>query len=166
MFHRGHVHQITPWKGDVRGDPGALGAHRFLFHLDQDFTAILKDAFDGPAAAGAPPTPPRRALFLARRESRILFPLKARQIPGHVGGMQEGGSIQAYLHEGSLHPGHDPDHLALVDIPDDPALAGALDGELGDHAVFQAGDPGLAEGYVNDKFIRHINPFRPESSKS
>ena len=35
VVHRGHEHQGAPRQGDVGGDPGALGAHGVLGHLDQ-----------------------------------------------------------------------------------------------------------------------------------
>jgi hypothetical protein len=40
--------------------------------------------------------------------------------------MQERGPLQPDIDENSLHPGQHPDNPALVNVPDKPAMAGAL----------------------------------------
>src|ERR1700728_4772894 len=42
VFEGGHIHDITSWKRDVRGDARALLAKRFLADLNDDFLPFLE----------------------------------------------------------------------------------------------------------------------------
>ena len=99
VVHRGHEHQGAPRQGDVGGDPGALGAHRVLGHLDQHALARLQQIPDLPSL----------------RELLQLVVL----IPGeeHVPGVQKGVLLEADVHEGRLHARQHVLDLAELDVP-------------------------------------------------
>ena len=99
VVHRGHEHQRPARQGDVGGDPGALGAHGVLGHLDQDVLARLQQIPDLPGL----------------RELLQLVVL----IPGeeHVPGVEEGVLLEADVHEGRLHARQHVLDLAEVDVP-------------------------------------------------
>jgi len=55
--------------------------------------------------------------------------------------------------EGGLHPGQDPGHLALIEVPDDPAVGFPLDEDLGNDAIVQERDLGLLGGAAHDEVL-------------
>ena len=99
------------------GDPGALGAHRVLGHLDQDGLAGLEQIAD-----------------LAGLGELLQFVVL---IPGeeHVPGVEEGVLLQADVHEGRLHARQHVLDLAQVDVAHQALGAVLLHVELHGGAV-------------------------------
>ena len=54
VIHGGHEDQMPAGQGDVRGDPGPLGADRILDDLHDDLLAFLQKVLDVLLLAGAP----------------------------------------------------------------------------------------------------------------
>ena len=65
-------------------------------------------------------------------------------------------------HEGGLHSGHHPDHLALVDIAHQTALLRALDADFLQDAVIDPGDPGFRRRDV-DQYLSAHTRLSPQS---
>ena len=72
-----------------------------------------------------------------------------------VGDVEEGVLLEADVDEGGLHPRQDPRHASLVDVSDDAALLAALDLHLGDAAVLEDGDAGLAVVGGDEELFLH-----------
>ena len=72
-----------------------------------------------------------------------------------VADVEEGGLVQADVDEGRLHAREHPDHAALVDVADDALVLLTLEIELGDVAVLDERDAGLAAGRVDDEDAAH-----------
>ena len=130
------------------GDPRPLGAQRLLEHLHDHLLPFAQAVLDGQgvridegAAAGR--------LHLLGREQVL------GQLLEDVGHVQEGVALLADVDEGRLHPGQDPGHLALIEVPDDPAVGFPLDEDLGDDAVVQERDLGLLGGTAHDEVFGH-----------
>jgi predicted transcriptional regulator len=68
-----------------------------------------------------------------------------------VGHVQEGGALQAHVHEGRLHARQHAHDAAQVDVADDAAAGGALDMHFLDDALLHEGDP----GFLGVKLIRY-----------
>src|SRR5690606_19051997 len=64
-------------------------------------------------------------------------------------------ALQADLDERRLHAGHDPLHLALVDVADHAARPAAFDVQLLQHAVLDHGHARFAGGHVDQDFLGH-----------
>ena len=67
-----------------------------------------------------------------------------------VGGVQEARLRQAEIDERRLHPRQDADDLALMDVADDAAVAGALDVDLGEGAVLDQRDARFLRRRLNE----------------
>ncbi len=79
--------------------------------------------------------------------------------------MEEGRAVEAEVDEGRVHAREHPGHLAEVDVADDAAVASTLDVELGDDAVLDDGDAGLADVDVDDDLVsRHWDSVVDERS--
>ena len=77
--------------------------------------------------------------------------------------VEEGGLLEADVHEGGLHAGQHPDHAPLVDVADDPLLALSLEVVLVDRAALDQGHARLRAGRVDhqDAVARHVGPRLP-----
>ena len=117
VVHRGHEHQRPARQGDVGGDPGALGAHGVLGHLDQHVLTGLQEVAD-----------------LPRLRELLQFIVL---IPGeeHVPGVQKGVLFQADVHKGRLHARQHVLDLAQIDVPHQPFRPVLLHIELHGGAV-------------------------------
>jgi hypothetical protein len=147
VAHRRHEHDVAPGQRDVRGDPRALARDRVLHDLDEDLLAGAHELGDVEVLAAAP----RDALVVVL-DGRG----RARRRGGDVARVQERGLVLADVDEGGLHAGEHAQDLALVHVAHGPALALALDVELGQDPVLDQGDPGLrAIGVDNNDGIRH-----------
>ena len=80
-----------------------------------------------------------------------------------VAHVEEGGLLEADVHEGGLHAGKHPDHAPLVDVADDPLLALSLEVVLVDRAALDQGHARLRAGRVDhqDAVARHVGPRLP-----
>src|SRR5690606_30332367 len=78
-----------------------------------------------------------------------------RRGPQDVVGMQECSTLQPDLDERRLHAGHDPLHLALVDVADHAATPAALDVQFLQHAVLDHRHARLARGHVDQDLLAH-----------
>ena len=116
-----HVHEVAPGDRELHRQARALGLQRVLDRLDQDLLAGLQELGDALALAGA------AAAAAAARH------LDARE--DHVVRVQEAVLVEADVDERRLEAGQDVVDLALVDVPDDRAVALALDVELGNAPV-------------------------------
>ncbi len=114
-----HVHEVAPRDRELHGQARALRLQRVLDRLDQDLLARLQELADPLAlrAAGAP-----AARDLDAREDQVV-------------GVEEAVLVEADVHERGLEAGQDVVDLALVDVPDDRAVAAALYVELRDAPV-------------------------------
>ena len=142
----GHEHEVAAGQGDVRGDARPLLAQGLLDHLHQHLLAGLEHLLDGGAVvavAGA-----ARTRLLLREEVLV-------ELLDDVGHVEEGVALLADVHEGGLHPGQDPGHLALIEVPDDPAVGFPLDEDLGNDAVVQERDLRLLGGAAHDEVLGH-----------
>jgi len=77
----GQVDEHAAGDGDLRGQPRALGADGILEYLDDEVLAFGEDALDG-----------------AQRVAGVA-------VAPDVGHVQEGGALEADVHEGGLHAG-------------------------------------------------------------
>ena len=130
-----HADQITRGHRDVGRQPRTLGAQRILHDLHHEPIALVHQLVD---------------LIAARHALRSH----------DVGGMEEGGPIQADVHERRLHPGQHPTDSTLVDVPDQTATLGALDDDLLHHAVLDHGDPGFRRRDIDQDLFAHGNIAR------
>ena len=112
----GHVHEVAPGDRELHRQARALGLQRVLDRLHQDLLVRLEELRDPLALAAATP---------AAAASRDL---DARE--DHVVRVQEAVLVDSDVHEGGLEAGEDVVDLALVDVPDDRAIALALYVEL------------------------------------
>jgi hypothetical protein len=170
-----HEHEIAPGQRDVGRDARALLAQGFLDHLDEHFLSGLEHLLDG---LGAPVVVARgrgsrdggrlpvagRGHGVAgggggRRRGRLPGLLGREEVlvelVDHVGDVEERVALLADVDEGRLHPGKDPGHLALIEVPDDPAVGFPLDEDLGNDAVVQERDFGLLRRAAHDEVLGH-----------
>jgi hypothetical protein len=77
------------------------------------------------------------------------------QVGDEVAGVEEGVLGQADVDERGLHPGENVRYDALVDVPDDGAVAAALDEQLGEDAAVEHGDARFADSGVDDDVTWH-----------
>src|SRR5262249_36770467 len=82
-------------------------------------------------------------------------PLVLAEVGDEIARVEEGVLGQADVDERGLHPGQDVGYDALIDVPDDGALAAALDEELGKHAAVEDGDARLADSRIDDNLTWH-----------
>ena len=150
VLHRGHEDDVAAGQRDVRGDPRPLGAHGLLEDLDHHLLTLVELVLDRGAA--------QSARLLGGEE--VLGELLE-----DVGGVEERVALEPEVHEGGLHAGEHPGHAPLVDAAHDAAVRLALEEELGDDAVLEEGDPGLAGVGADDEVSGHsvsgAASFRP-----
>ncbi len=72
--------------------------------------------------------------------------------------MQEGGPVQADVHERGLHAWQHSGHSPLVEIAHEAAPAGAFDVDLLEDVAFHDRCAGFAGSYVDENFDRHRRP--------
>ena len=77
------------------------------------------------------------------------------QLLEDVGHVQEGVALLADVDEGRLHPGQDPGHPPLVDVPRDAPVGLALDEDLRDDPVLKERDLRLLRGGADDQVSGH-----------
>ena len=103
--------------------------------------------------------PPASGARRGRRRGRLPGLLGREEVlvelVDHVGDVEERVAFLADVDEGRLHPGKDPGHLALIEVPDDPAVGFPLDEDLGNDAVVQERDLGLLGGAAHDEVLGH-----------
>ncbi|MPM31301.1 hypothetical protein SDC9_77856 [bioreactor metagenome] len=116
----GGVHHVAAGEGDVVGQPGPLGPHRVLGHLDDDRLARLQDAFD--PAIGV-----RGAV----------------RVPVDLTGVEHGVAATADVDEGGLHRRQHVLHLAEVDVADQRRGRLTVDVVLDQDTVLEDGDLGV-----------------------
>src|SRR4051812_9827289 len=97
-----------------------------------------------------------RQLELRAREVRVI---------DDVTDVEERGLVEAYFDEGGLHPGENPGHPALVDVADNALVLLPLEVELGDVAIFDQRDAGLAARRVDDENAAHWKSLTARSGK-
>ena len=112
---RGGVDHVAPGDGELHRQAGALRLQRVLDDLHDDLLAGLEEVGDLLAALLAPAAPRR---------------LDARQ--HDLVDVEEAVLVEADVDERGLQPGQDVVDLALVDVPDDGAVAPSLEVQLGD----------------------------------
>ena len=120
------------------GDPGALGAHGVLGHLDQHVLTGLQKVAD---LAG-----------LGQLLQLVVL------IPGeeHVPGVEEGVLLEADVHEGRLHARQHVLDLAQIDVPHQPFRPVLLHIELhGDAVLHHRHADGEFVG-VYQNFLIHV----------
>jgi hypothetical protein len=98
--------------------------------------------------------------FRDRRRRRggcrlLAFARFRRRGAQDVRGMQEGGALQADVHERGLHARHHPQHAALVDVADVATPRSAFDVHLLQHAVLDHGHAGLARRDIDEYLFGH-----------
>ena len=109
------VDHVAPGDGQLHREAGALRLQRVLDDLHDDLLAGLEEVGDLLAALLAPAAPRR---------------LDARQ--HDLVDVEEAVLVEADVDERGLQPGQDVVDLALVDVPDDGAVAPSLEVQLGD----------------------------------
>ncbi len=125
--------------GDLRGDSRAFGSDRILRHLDEDLLSLPQHFFDvrdrsAIALSSAAPSVAAAAL-LARGEFFDVLDV--------VAGVQEGGLLEADVHEGRLHAGEHPGHPPEKDIAHDSAVLLSLEMELDELIALEDRHPGF-----------------------
>ncbi len=123
------VDQEAPGDADLRGQPCALAADRFLDHLHHDGLPLVQQLLD--------------------RLFRVDLVFE------DVRDMQEGRPREADLDEGGLHAGQHAAHLAAVDVADQPERTGTLDVQLLHHRLLHDGDARLLRRDVDQNFFAH-----------
>ena len=116
------------------GQPRALGAQRVLEDLHHQVLAFGEDALD---------------------RARALAGVAVAPDVGHV---QEGGALQAHVHERGLHARQHAHHAAKVDVADEAARVLALDVQLLHHAVVEQRDTRLLRREVDEISLAHGAP--------
>ena len=76
---------------------------------------------------------------------------------------RKASALQAYLDERGLHAGHDPLHLALVDVADHTPAPAALDVQFLQHPVFDHRHPRFARGDVDQDLLAHAGCPKPRN---
>ena len=151
-----HVDQVPPREGDVGRDACPLGPDRFLGDLHQQFLPLLQQFLDRMQRVGH--------WLLPRLPFHVRFVFLHRvEDVRHV---EEGGLFQPDVDERRLHAGQHPDHLALVDVPDDSLHPAPLDVQLRNGAVLDERDAGFVGGGVDYQLVSHANPFLYVNSKA
>ena len=130
MFFLRQVDQHAAGNGNLRRQPGALGADRVLDDLDDDALAFRKNAFDRP---------------FGRRFARLP----------DIGHVQEGGALEPDIDEGRLHAGEDAADTPEIDVADQAAAGRALDVQFLDDALLHDGNAGFLRGEIDQYFFRH-----------
>jgi hypothetical protein len=134
-------HQVARGNAELRGQARALGADRILDHLHHDLPGHR--------------APVPRSAASATGGCRLLAFARFRRRARRCRGMQEGGALQADVHERGLHARHHPQHAALVDVADVAAPRSAFDVHLLQHAVLDHGHAGLARGDIDEYLFGH-----------
>jgi hypothetical protein len=134
-----HEHHVATGQRHVAGDPRALAGDRVLDGLDEDLLAGVHELLDVGDLAGGP-TGDAVAADLVDRGARTR----------DVTGVQECGLVLTDIDECGLHARQHAQDFALVDVADDPALAFALDEQLGEDTVLDQCDPGFGAVGVDD----------------
>ncbi len=114
-----HVHEVAARDRELHRQARALGLQGILDRLDEDLLAGLEQLAD-PLALGAPGAP--ATCDLDPGEDQVVR-------------VEEAVLVEADVHERGLEAGQDVVDLALVDVPDDRAVAAALYVELRDAPV-------------------------------
>ena len=129
MLVLGQEDEHAAGDGDLGGQPRALGAQGSLSTCTIRFWPSARMRSMGAGVAGVAVAP-------------------------DVGHVQEGGALQAHVHEGRLHARQHAHDAAEVDVADDAAAGGALDMHFLDDALLHEGDPG-SWGEVDQVFVGH-----------
>jgi hypothetical protein len=118
---------------DICVDSARPWCRSVLEHLHHELLAFAEDALDrsGPLAA---------TVAVA-----LLAP--------DVGDVQEGGALQADVHEGRLHARQHPRHPAEIDVADNAATIGALDVQFLDDTLLQERHAGFLRREVDQEFF-------------
>ena len=142
----GEEDQVAAGQRDVRAHPRALAGERVLAHLDHDLLSLLEQIDDRRAAG-------RRLVVVAvvvvrsgagRAGVALRAPVDRRLVVAHgVAHVEEGVALQATVDERRLHAGKDAGDPALVQVADQPALAMALERDLGQAIVLEHRDARL-----------------------
>ncbi|CAI2018248.1 Uncharacterised protein [Serratia ficaria] len=127
-----HKHQVTRRQGDVGGQARALGAERILHHLHHQVLPLAHQFGD-----------------VAHVEVLLLIAGHAFGMRHDVGGMQEGGLVQADIDERRLHARQDAADAPLVYIADDAAFGFAFDMDLLQDAAVDIGNPRFRRCDIN-----------------
>ncbi len=124
----GHQHEEAPGQGDLGCDPGPLGAHWVLEHLDHQLLARLQKRLD---------IAPRRASHIIRYHDLV--------------DVEERVLLQPDVNERRLHPREDVSDLAEVDVADHATLR-TLDVQLNQATVLKDRHTGLVR-IVRDEHL-------------
>ena len=172
MVDRRHVDERPPGKRDVGRDPHPLVRDHVLRHLDDDLLSFAEKLVDrGERGLRGKPLPlPLDRLFEAVANRRLREALQRLglllggteavevvHLLADVGDIEEGVLLEAEVDEGRLHAGKDARDAPLVDVPDDAALAAALDLHLGHAPVLEDGHPRLAVPGRDEKLFHRAH---------
>ena len=124
-----HVHQITGWDREMRGQARALGANRVFGDLHHQRLALVHQRAD--------------------RLYRLALAL------GDFGGVNKGRTFQSDIDKGRLHARQHAHDLALVDIADDATALGALDVHFLQYAVLDQRNAGFHRRDIDENFFAH-----------
>src|SRR6266508_563481 len=148
-----HVDDGAAGQRDEGGDAGALGAARFLGHLDQDLLALVEELLDWQRRCE------RARLWRGLRRFHVGGVLVAvvpeiavvlAEVGRVVAAVEEGVLLEPDVHEGCLHAGQDVGDHALVDVADDGAAAFPLHVEFGQEIPVLDGESRLDYAGIND----------------
>src|SRR5205814_8127296 len=179
----GHVDEEAAGERDLRGDPRALGANRFLGDLnDPGFAApqLIGDVREPAARPTRRPSPRARsplvAVFLA-----VLVPAPAPAPPAlpvpvptllvvlvgldQIGGVEEGALFGADIDERGLDARQDGFHLAEVDVAHRAVGIGTIHQEFNKAVVLQDGHAGLPRVPADQDFaLQSMFPRSPPAN--
>ncbi len=147
-----HEDDVASGQRDVAGEAGSLGADRLLGDLDEDLLAPFEGLLDRLTLFSAPAGHRRFAVLAA-----LFVPLRDVVVEVvDVARVQEACSLVRDVDERRLHAGQDAQRLALVDVSDDPAVAGTFDVKLAENAVFHERDASFGARRVHDQCVGHV----------